>query len=84
MPVFIIPFTPKLAIALIPPEYPRQHELFTIDKTEDIKFINYQIISNEYVYNGDFVISNDKNELERLRSLLINEKDDLDKLRNSI
>lgn len=68
---------PNLAITLIPLNYPRKHELLTIDKTEDIELINIQIIGNEYVYNGNFVISNDKKELDRLRGLLISEKDGL-------
>ncbi len=78
----IIPFTPFRAIGLIPSDRKEKHKIIPISDDESIKYINEQIASIEYVYNGDFIISIDKAELSRLQEILKLKKEELDKIIN--
>lgn len=70
----LIPFDPYIALLLAPPEYEKKHEIITLPCDADVMYINEQILSNENEYNSDFIISTDKEELERLRDYLANKK----------
>lgn len=64
--VIIIPITPIIAICLAPPNYDEDNRILIINNDEDILYLNDKAFEYEKEFNGDFIIGNSKEELERI------------------
>ncbi len=82
--LIIMPFTPFRAIALIPMDREEKNTIIPIPDPDDIKYINEQIASFEYIYNKDFIISTNKEELLRLQTYLKKKTDYLEKTKSEL
>lgn len=81
--IFIIPISPYSAIMLYPPEYVgiKKDEYAFIDDPEYVERMNVNALKYEYMFNGEFVAADRKNELVVLQKFLAENREKIEKLK---
>lgn len=83
---FMVPISPKIALALVPEEsYSKAGDFFrAITDEQELYYLNKRALTMEFVFNEKFVASCRKSELEELAALLKRERISLEKYKASM
>ena len=73
---FILPISPKGVIAYVPNDYngAALGDYLVVSDCKDVEYLNEVALKTELFFNGDFIVSDQKEELERLKLVALSIK----------